>query len=165
MRRTKCVVLISALLLLVLLGISLLYSTPIFYRTEQIDHAQIQEFMESMYSNEILPGSEKVCCSVKLLGMDRTAIYLFMYTAEYYLENDMLCSKNNEYSPVVLYVKFKNNQIEIEGYKQPEDGANYGDSLSELFPQSIIDQIAELTYNDREALKAAADERAAELLK
>lgn len=105
------------------------------------DEQRIEEYLDTRTEDiSSLYQGGKMVSAFKILGTDADKIYLWMLKYEYLGESHELT--NGVSLPVVLATATKDNQIVIEHHSFPKDGSAYSDSLKQLFPKNVRDQIS-----------------------
>lgn len=125
---------------------------------ENMDMEQVLEYVETMV--ETSRDENRFCvCAARLLGYDESHMYLCVYTSNYHKASLGISPTGGSVFAVVLDVKFDGETVTITGFSVPEDGVDYGRSLSKIFPESLRDQIhpseEELAAMEAEALARA----------
>lgn len=120
----------------------------------------VLEYIENTVCLPTLNPERTICCSAIAIGNDSRHLYLYVYKAAYFYENQNLSCNSVELFPVSLEVNCQGNQIDILGYSVPDEGSQYESSMHNIFPDSIIEKISCLTQEDFMRLEAFAEERA-----
>ena len=127
--------------------------------TERVD-TQLLDYIEKTVCLPASASNRTTVCAAKVIGDDRNHLYLYVYKAEYYYQDQKLSRIGVEMVPLSLEIERSGDEIDIIGHALPAEGAQYGSSMRDIFPNSIIEKISLLTQDDFAHIEALADDRA-----
>ncbi len=161
-KKKRCAVIIIGIIILSVAIIGLVSNN---FSDNTADYNDITDVhvLEYIENTVCLPTSNQertIFCSAKVIGDDSNHLYLYVYKAAYFYENQNLSCNSVELFPVSLEVNYQGSEMDILGYSVPAEGSQYGSSMREIFPGSIIEKMSRLTQEDFAHLEALAEERA-----
>ena len=162
-RKTRAFLFVAvSIVLLTTIIVAIVYSTNRI-SVEEVD-SSVLEYIEDEVCPPPSVQGRKTYCAAKVIGTDKKHLYLYVYKADYFYENQNLSSVGVELFPLSLEVEYLDDDIKIICHFLPAEGTEYGNSMREIFPNSIIKKMSLLTQADFSQLEKFADERAQVLL-
>ena len=122
--------------------------------------AQLLDYIEKTVCLPASASNRTTVCAAKVIGDDRNHLYLYVYKAEYYYQDQKLSRIGVELFPLSLEIERSGDDVDIVGHALPADGTQYGSSIRDIFPNSIIEKMSLLTQDDFTYLEDLADDRA-----
>lgn len=122
--------------------------------------AQLLDYIEKTVCLPASASNRTTVCAAKVIGDDRNHLYLYVYKAEYYYQDQKLSRIGVEMFPLSLEIERSGDEVDIVGHASPAEGTQYGSSMRDIFPNSVIEKISLLTQDDFAYLEALADDRA-----
>lgn len=122
--------------------------------------AQLLDYIEKTVCLPASASNRTTVCAAKVIGDDRNHLYLYVYKAEYYYQDQKLSRIGVELFPLSLEIERSGDDVDIVGHALPADGTQYGSSMRDIFPNSIIEKMSLLTQDDFTYLEDLADDRA-----
>lgn len=122
--------------------------------------AQLLDYIEKTVCLPASASNRTTVCAAKVIGDDRNHLYMYVYKAEYYYQDQKLSRIGVELFPLSLEIERSGDDVDIVGHALPADGTQYGSSMRDIFPNSIIEKMSLLTQDDFTYLEDLADDRA-----
>lgn len=160
LNRTKILVSIAGIIVLLTIIFLIIVRNNSSEKSVEIVDARLLDYIEQTVCLPASASNRTTFCAAKVIGDDRNHLYLYVYKAEYNYQDQNLSRIGVEMFPLSLEIERSDDKVDIVGHALPVEGSQYGSSMREIFPNSIIEKISLLTKDDFAYLEVLADARA-----